>query len=52
MRYIKGSSIAVGLVLGTVIGLLTDNLASMALLGLMFGLIGEWGMKKKQDPNQ
>jgi len=47
MKYPRGSSIALGIVLGTVIGILMDNVATFIALGLMFGIIGESANKKK-----
>lgn len=49
MKYPRGSSIAVGLMVGLVIGILTDNLVTFLFLGLMFGGIGEYVNKKKGD---
>lgn len=41
MIYPKGSSIAVGLLGGLIIGILMGSIISMTLIGIMFGLIGE-----------
>ncbi|HEX2792276.1 MAG TPA: hypothetical protein VHO23_00975 [Candidatus Paceibacterota bacterium] len=48
MKYPRGSSIALGIIVGTVIGVLMDNVASFIALGLMFGIIGE-GMNKGEQ---
>jgi len=48
MNYPRGSSIVLGIVLGTVIGVLMDNVITFIALGLMFGIIGE-GANKGND---
>ena len=49
MSYPRGSTIAVGVITGIIMGLLTGNLISMVLLGFMFGLIGEAAYKSKNE---
>lgn len=46
-QYPKGSILALGIVVGAVIGILLDDLTFYILLGIMFGLIGEGGNKSK-----
>lgn len=47
MSFPKGSSIALGILLGAIIGILTDNAVSVIFLGAMFGIIGEMANKKR-----
>lgn len=51
MNYPRGSAIALGVILGTVIGVLMDNVISFIALGLMFGIIGESANKKDDKPS-
>jgi len=52
MKYPRGSSIALGVILGTVIGVLMDNVITFIALGLMFGLIGESANKSKNTEDE
>jgi len=47
MKIKKGSSVAIGLLGGLVIGIFMNDLVRFVLLGLTFGLIGEMTCKKK-----
>jgi hypothetical protein len=47
-KYPKGSSVAVGLMMGVVLGVLMEDIARFVFLGLMFGLIGEYANKEKK----
>lgn len=49
MKYPRGSAVILGIVLGFVIGVLMDNIISMTILGLMFGIIGEYANKPKKS---
>lgn len=46
-KYPKGSSLALGIVVGGALGLLMDDFILYTVLGIMFGLIGEEGNNKK-----
>ncbi len=48
MEFPKGSAIALGIVVGVVLGVLTDNLASFVCLGLMFGIIGDMASQNQK----
>lgn len=41
MNYASGSIIAVGIFVGALIGILTDDVVRFIFLGVMFGIIGE-----------
>jgi|GEM_PF-3797341 len=44
-----GATIAIGIFVGAIIGIITDNVVSFIFLGVMFGIIGEMFNKEKKD---
>lgn len=48
MKYQKGSSVGIGVIVGFLIGILTANAVTLTVLGLVFGILGEYANKKKR----
>ena len=52
MKMKKGSGVAYGLIIGTVVGVLSDNIGLWLSMGIVFGAAYEAQMARKESPEE